>query len=350
MDKKEIAVFLGAFTEPAFYAVDGIVREVNDSAEGAGICPGVPLSEILSEVPERCPGTAAVSHVRLLGLSVRLRCSSLGQNRMLLVQEKPARSEAVSIPAAVCRIREAEQDLSTALDLIADESDAGVQDRRTHSALARRSLYRLERVALRLEWFYQLSEGTFRLERRLADIPALFRSLCESANDLLQYRGQLLEQDESLDKSWLGSIDERLIQMIFWELVSRLSAGSSGDLCISLDRSPDGNLQMLLTASGFSGGLPSQAEALSRTDDPADFSAWAEDILDLGAASLAAKLHGGRLLLSAGQNGTIRALLSLEAKAESGNTLNAPSADILHGLNSGLVMLSDLLPAEVFDF
>lgn len=340
MDPNLVTALLAAIPSPAFCLRGGCAAACNPAAEALGVCSGMSAEQLLDPVPEAPAGEPVRVRAKLLGTACTLRCSRT-EDGIILVLEAPERD---ALPPAVRELRSAEQDLSTAIDLAAEGSD----DTARHTALACRSLFRLERIALRLEWYYRLT-GDFLPDRQATDLPEFIRSLCDQADDLLRCRGQRLELRQSAPEHWIGNADRSLVGMMFWELIARLASMADGEnLRLSLSRPTQNGLRLSFSIPRHRGELPGQAETLLRADseDPA---AWPAESFDLGPVSMAAKLHGGSLLLTSDADGAVCAVLSVAVGDLPAETLCAPSVRLERGLHPGLVMLSGLLPAEVFD-
>ena len=344
MDPSLLTALLAAIPCPAFYLQGGCAAACNPAAEALGVCCGMSAEQLLDPVPEVPAGEPVRVRTKLLGTVCTLRCSRTDEGGIILVLEARERD---ALPPAVRELRDAEQELSTAIDLAANESDA--RNTARHTALACRSLFRLERIALRLEWYYRLTGDGFRPDRQATDLSEWIRTLCQQADDLLRCRGQHLELRSSVPEHWIGSVDRNLAGMMFWELTARFAAMADGaNLRFSISRPTQDGLRLAVSIPRHRGELPGQAEALLRaaSEDPA---AWPDGSFDLGPVSMAAKLHGGSLLLTSDAEGAVRAVLSLDVGSLPADTLYAPSVSLERGLHPGLVMLSDLLPVETFD-
>lgn len=344
MDPNLMTALLAAIPSPAFYLRGGCAAACNAAAEALGVRSGMSGEQLLDPIPEVPAGEPVRVRTKLLGTDCTLRSTRTDEDGIILVLEVRDRD---ALPPAVRELRNAEQDLSTAIDLAANGSEAQTAAR--HTALACRSLYRLERIALRLEWYYRLTGDCFRPDRQAMDLSEWIRSLCAQADDLLRCCGQRLALRAPVPEQWIGSVDRSLVEMMFWELTARLASMADGEsLRLSVSRPTHNGLRLSFSISRHRGALPGQAEALLRagSEDPA---AWPDGSFDLGPVSMAAKLHGGSLLLTSDAEGAVCAVLSLDVGSLPSDTLSAPCVRLERGLHPGLVMLSDQLPVEAFD-
>ena len=307
-----VSALLAVFSEPAFYAESGFISAVNPAAEAIGLEVGCPLNLILHPVPA---------------------CGA---------------DETVDCPTAlrmVGGIRESIQDLNTAVEGLADSINE-THPALTASTLARRSLYRLERVASRLDWFYRLSTGAVSCRPQTCCPAAIVRGLSEYADGLLHTRALRLDYDDG-GARWNGCVDSELLELIFWEVLSCLTAQTeSGDPQIRLRRLHRDQLQLTFAVPNHTGDLPDLLETLPRFDEK-DPSTWRRE-LGLGIASMAARLHGGSLLLSADRDGPVRVVVTLRIEAQPGETLHEPHSIVAGSLHPGMVLLSEQLPPEAY--
>lgn len=349
MQKNAISAFLDAIPEPAVFTVRGSVTAMNPPAKGLGIQIGMNMKRLLDPFPDCALGETVFCNVWFLGRETRIRCSRMEGGMLLARAEAFPRPDTASIPSTVFVIRNAEQDLGTAIDLIAEEPPALADPVAKHTALARRSLYRLERIAFRLEWYYQLAEQTFHLQRQPVELSEQLDRLCEAADDLLQYRGQRLSYSGIQNECWIASVDRRLFEMLFWETVTNLSAVSGKQtIDLQIERRPPNTLQMTFSVASHEGDVPAQTEYLCRAETR-NISSWAADPLGLGLVSLGAKAHEGRFIVSHDQAGGIRAVLTIPVDKLPANHLAASVFFAESGMHPGLVLFSELMPTEAFD-
>lgn len=342
-----VSALLAVFSEPAFYAESGFISAVNPAAEAIGLEVGCPLNLILHPVPACGADETVDCPTALRGASVVLRCCGLGGGFLMVrVPPEPAAPEYAAVPGMVGGIRESIQDLNTAVEGLADSINA-TQPVLTASTLARRSLYRLERVASRLDWFYRLSTGAVSCRPQTCCPAAIVRRLSEYADGLLHTRALRLDYDDG-GARWNGCVDTELLELIFWEVLSCLTAQTeSGDPQIRLRRLHRDQLQLTFAVPNHTGDLPDLLETLPRFDEK-DPSTWRRRELGLGIASMAARLHGGSLLLSADRDGPVRVVVTLRMEAQPDETLHEPHSIVAGSLHPGMVLLSEQLPLEAY--
>lgn len=342
-----VSALLAVFSEPAFYAESGCISAVNPAAEAIGLEAGCPLNLILHPAPVCGENETVDCRTALRGADVVLRCCGLGGGFLMVrVPPEPTAPEYAAVPSTVGGIREAIQDLNTAVEGLADSIDE-THPALTASTLARRSLYRLERVASRLDWFYRLSTGAVSCRPRTCCPAAVVRGLVEYADGLLRTRALCLDYDDG-GARWNGAVDPELLELIFWEVLSCLTAlTESGDPQIRLRRLHRDQLQLTFAVPNHTGDLPDLLETLPRFDEK-EPSTWQRRELGLGIASMAARLHGGSLLLSADRDGPVRVVVTLRMDAVSGETMHEPHSIVAGSLHPGLVLLSEQLPPEAY--
>ena len=346
MDQAPIAALVCAVLQPAFYLKNGVTEACNEAAETLGVRPGMSVEQLLDPMPEFPDENVFEIRAMLLGTVCTLRCSRVGADGIFLTLESKERD---ALPPVLRGIRYVEQDLSVAIELVAHQIEPVCDFPKEHMSLARRSLYRLERIALRLEWYYRLSGETPKLTMHSKDIPIMFRSLCERADDLLRSQGKRVEWVAPGIEHMIARIDSDLTEMMFWELIS-MFASISGHCTLkaALVFPDEDTLRLTVSIPDHCSPLPGQTESMLRvfSEDPVT---WAQESFDLGIVSMAAKLHGGSLLVSTAENGAVSAVLTLKMTHTFEMTLRSPVPLLEHGMDQGLVMLSELLPLSDYD-
>ncbi len=343
-----VPALLTVFSEPAIYAEDGCVAAVNSAAEAIGLTTGCPLDRILDPLPVCEDGRTMEYRTSLCGAEAVMRCCRLGAGLLLvrIASEDPAAVYA-ALPAMVGGIRGTIQELNLAVDGLA-ETIGPDHPGRSASTLARRSLYRLERIASRLDWFYRLSTGAVSCHPQLCSPPVLLQSFCEYADGLLRTRSMRVDYDDG-GAFWDGCLDHELLELIFWEVLSALTAMiGSGNPKIRMRRLQRSEVRITFSIPNHVGELPDLLESLPEID-PRDAVAWPRHELGLGIASMAARLHGGRLLVSADRDGSVRIAVTLRMQEQSDKTLHQARTVVAGGLHMGQVYLSEQLPLQAYD-
>lgn len=332
--------------QPAFAAAQEQILAVNEAAAKLGLAAGAPLDQVLDPIPT-IDGTEAEFRGRLLGREVCLRCLCRDGVLVCAASADPTEAQPVSpsLLHTAASIRASIQELNVAL--------YGLQDPAVDSALravslAQRSLYQLEHTASHLEQFYRLSIGDYRPCRQPVPVNKLFYSLCGEAESLLRYRDLPLRY-RLLASEHIRCVDEELLTLMFWELISN-AAGHCDASGLSLTlRRPADDLLVLTVANHPEAADPLPEHLFDRhAASERELSGEKGPGFGLSLVSMAAGLHGGSLVFSTEADGTVRAALSIRMPNNPDEGLHAARWLVQSGLNYGLISLSGCLPVEAF--
>lgn len=332
----------------AFAFTSDRILAVNESASSLGLVPGMSPVQVLTPLPDFDSDNGKEILVRLLGREVILRCFCRDSLWICAAVEDRPETQPVSASLlhTASSIRMSVQELNVALYRL--QADSQAEAALGAVSLAQRSLYQLEHTASHLELFFRLSTGDYQPTRRSTKINQLFQELCTEAKSLLQYRSCPL-QVSLLPSEHIGCLDVELITMMFWELISNaaLHCDTSG-IAVSLRRPSDTLLVLTVTnRSEADTPLPEHLFDRHAAPDPT-FSGEKGPGFGLSLVSMAARLHGGSLVLSKDTDGTVRAALSIRLPNCADAILSSGRQIAGSGLNYGLISLSGWLPAEAF--
>ena len=349
MEREQWKKLLELAGGPAFaVAEDGVLRVCTPEAEALGFRKDVPAEELL---PEGClpkaAGESLETELELSGQRWSLRAMETEGLRLCFlrpaVEPVPGPNEATLVHAA-SSIRRSLQELTTALNGLADvlpPEDPGASRR---AAEILRSIYRLRRAAGSLEAFSSLRSGRWRLIRRRVKIAAETAAFCGELRELLQAAG--IELVWSLpQRDFPVCVDWDLLQLMLRELTANAAAHSA-----------DGRVELRLTRVGE---LGLRFAVSNRTDqplprplfhrhaaEPAELEGGAG--LGLSMVSAGAACHGGSLLLSADETGVITALLTVRGGAEEDAADSFAQLRQIPAAEAELVSFSELLPPELY--
>ena len=331
---------------PAFALRDGVVRFADPEAAALGLNPGTALSALLPDAPLPQPGCEATeAQVLLSGRSWTLR--ALAASGMILCFLRPPRT---MVPApnestlvhTAGSIRLALQDLVLALDGLADtvcEDPAAAQQ----TALALRSVYRLRRTAGDLELLASLCVGSFRLCRQSCRPVAAAAELCAELAELLRPAGRTLSW-ELPRREIPCCLDWPLTAALLRELIAN-AAADAADGKIHLRLTQAGKNRLCFAVQNTPAGRLPEAPFHRHGAEQSDLKGGAG--LGLSLVSAGAECHGGGLLLSSAEDGSVTALLTLTAAEQSDETVRS-LVQLPRDPEASLTALSPVLPAECF--
>lgn len=331
---------------PAFSVRDGVIGFADPAAEALGLHSGKRLSELLPQL-ELPPEGDAAKTVLLLDRQVwslqtaeedgALRCVLRPQPA-----ELPGPNESTLLHAAGS-IRTALQELQAALNRLSEELGPGEETALRETALALRSVYRLRRTAGELELFSTLRMGRYQLRGEKLRVCARLAAFCGETREQLRAGGcelswALPRREFSLCLDW------PLLAFLLRELLANAAANSAdGRLRLELSRVGRIGLRFAVT-NRQAGALP----------DPlfhrhAELGTLLEGGLGLGLSTVSAgaAAHGGGLLLSHAEDGSVTAVLSVAALRSDEHSVGS-LVQLPDGPDAALEAFSALLPPEAF--
>lgn len=346
----ELRRLLAALQEPAFFA-DGAqtVAFGNEAFYALGFSDGDPLPELLpiDDALQAEDGTFACT----VG---RRRCivRTLAQPDGALYMLQPQRTEvsANALAHTARRLRGTLQQMYSALDTLdgcLSEEDETLD--KTLSSLLQ-GVFRIERMADNLSYLQRLRSGEYAPRIAHMDLTEKLTALLEKAEGLLR------EADIRLDwslpsKRFVGNMDEALLTLAFWNLLSNAAANAAGGtVTVRVERARLTRLRLFVSDSGS--GIPAErmADLTERFAAPTE-SALAQDGVGLGLSLIrsVAELLDGKLAILHEAGGTTTAALELRTDLPAAAELHSDVQTFTHSLDDGLVGLSDVLPRKVYD-
>lgn len=211
-------------------------------------------------------------------------------------------------------------------------------------------VFRMERLANNLSCLQQLQSGTMQLALSHADLTQMLRLLLEKAEGLLRLSD--IRLDWTLPKgAFVGSMDESLLSLIFWNLLSNATANAKrGTVTVRVERVRLTRLRLIVSDSGD--GIPeSQREALMQRYAVSPDEALLQTGAGLGLSLVqkAAQLFGGGMAMLTDPDGQTSVAVELNTDLPAQTNLRSITVGFERSLDDGLVGLSDVLPRKVYD-
>ncbi len=344
MDLERITGILELPGVPAFAFAEGRVLCAVNGAEALGFLPGAELSRLLPDLTPPEPGARPETRFSLDGSSWILRAAAEPDCTLCFLRPEPAAPAAPNentLLHAAGSIRLALHDVSVALEGLTDP--AAPEDLSRCGGLGLRGVYRLRRAAEAMELYAKLRSGSYRLACREISVnaaaSAFFGELAELLRSAdLELRWELPPRDFILPLDW------PLITVLLQGLIANAASDpADGLIRVKLTRIEDRRL--LFTVSNRPAEpLPEGLFHLHADPQQALSSGMG---LGLSLISAGAACHGGNLLLSAGEDGSVSALLSLTAGSEA-EQANRSFIQLPTGEEANLVALSPVLPPELY--
>ena len=254
--------------------------------------------------------------------------------------DRPNIDQGAARTAAELRVQLAQM---TAATQVLEQSATDEKSRRYLAALEQ-SICRMLRIVGRLELTGRLGGDTpARLEPVLTDLARLTRELGERLGELLACAGVELSVDAP---DWMGALaDEGLIRQMLMELVSN-GAKAGKHVKLTLARQGD---RAVFTVEDDGPGIPPERLAYLFFSEEEAVPDWRRGGVGIAIARRAATLHGGTLVADCAEGRGLRAVASIQLGVSGGTVLESPRLGWdAGGFSDELVILSDLLPREVF--
>lgn len=346
MESSAIKTLLKLTDEPAFVLRNGVILYADPEPAALGLRVGTALSECLPDVDLSAVGETGVEIPVLLDKRQWILRAMRVEDLSFCVLRPfkssfPAPNEQTLFRTAGT-IRSVLQDLLVALDGMEDTVCA-VPESARHAALALRGVYRLRHMAGNLELLASLGTGEFQLSRRDRHPVEAARSLCMELDELLRPNGcrlkwELPRQEISCYLDW-PLISTLLRELIInaaadasdGQILLRLSRIEKNRLCFSVRNKP----RVPLPDAPFHRHATAQADLLEGAG------------LGLSLVSAGAACHGGGLLLSTDERGTVTALLTLQTIDVADETIRS-TVQLPQEPDANLIALSQILPVDFF--
>lgn len=332
---------------PVFSVRDGVIDFADPAAEALGLHSGKRLSELLPQLELPAPEGGGAKTVLLLDRQVWSLQSAVEDGALRCVlrpqsAELPGPNESTLLHAAGS-IRTALQDLQGALNRLSEGLGPSEEAALRETALALRSVYRLRRTAGELELFSTLRMGRYQPCGEKLGVCARLAAFCGETREQLRAGGfelswVLPRREFSLCLDW------PLLAFLLRELLANAAANSAdGRLRLELSRVGRIGLRFAVI-NRQTGALP--APLFHRH---AELDTLLEGGLGLGLSTVSAgaAVHGGGLLLSRTEDGTVTAVLSVAALPSDEHSVGSP-VQLPDGSDAALEAFSTVLPPEAF--
>ena len=208
---------------------------------------------------------------------------------------------------------------------------------RSYLAVINQSICRMLRIVGRMELGRLLTEEPAQISLRHTDLTLLLEELSARLSGVLADIG--ISFHLLCPEHLYAAADGALLRQMLLELVSNLAlAGTEITLSVSVK---DDRIRFDLADSG-PGTADGRPQLPSRLEEQ-------EEQSSIELARRIAELHGGMLILSAGEDESLSILVSIPRKKDTGLLLESPSSPWHSGgFDSVLVAMSQLLPAHSF--
>ena len=341
---KDYLKILELVSGPAFTVQDGKVQVCNRAATACLVEPGMDVLGLLStgqeeygQLTDGCLSLRLTLQGRVWDATVtRLQDGYLFR---LDQDETPAEIKAMALMSAKLRYPVSSLSILASTQL----SDSPV------AASFRQELSRILRLLNNASnTAHYLSEPAAILETR--DVCAILREVLEEADTLLSCVPLKLDT-ELPDQQIFAPVDEHSLRQAMYNLLSNAAkfspAGSTIKVRVTASKAL---LRISVTDQGDGIPIAQQADIFNRFNRQPALEEGRQSLgLGLALVKAAASTHGGTVLVDTPEGKGTRVTMTLSIKSAETNLLYAPNpAKIIRSPDEGLVMLSDVLPTELF--
>lgn len=345
MKTEQLQIFADALTQPAFAVKDGVVTYTNPVFATLQIGVGTPLADFFCAEPRKSGREFAcvVAGHRCTATEYTLQDGTffLLQLREQTVSANALTHTAGNIRSALQGIYGAASGLCTQIEENEDEAMQQLCAGLLHG------IYRLEHTADNIELLQRLLSDSYVRKPEKTDIIAFLSELFSHADDLLQYADIRL-QTELPAKLFSGYLDRTLAEAAIWNALSNAAANTQDGKIFVRAAHKNDCLQLTFINCGELSAA-AQTQMFSRYQVPIE-----ERFSDTGSGfglsviHRAVTLHGGTMLFAVKPTETVAFSVTFDLTEAPQAEVHSP-IPVAHGLDLGLVHLSDVLPHAAYD-
>ena len=341
---KDYLKVLELISEPAFTVQDGKVQLCNRAATACLVEPGTDILSLLAtgqeeyaQLTDGCLSLRLKLHGKACGATVsRLQ----GRDLFRLEQEEvPAEIKAMALMSA--QLRYPVSTLSVLASTQLSDSPAAPSFRQELSRILR-----LLNNATNTDHY--LAKPVSVLEVR--DVCAILREILEEADTLLSHVPLLLDADLPTQKIF-APVDEHGLRQAMYNLLSNAAKFSPAGSTIKVQATASRTLlRISVTDQGEGVPVAQQAGLFNRFSRQPGIEEGRQNLgLGMALVKAAASAHGGTVLVDTPEGKGTRVTMTLSVKSPARDLLRAPNPmQIIRSPDEGLIMLSDVLPTELF--
>lgn len=348
-EQKDMISLLDMMTQPVFCVKDSVIFRTNAAARQ--MLPEVgesvlPLLGSHADAYLQFPGGCLYLTLTLSGQSVGACVRRMeGFDIFELDVDDNDTLRAMALVASTLR-KPLSGALSEAASLLDSQEDPALVQQLSQ---LNRNLYQLLRLLGNMSDAEAVSSHC---RAETTDLSALFREIMEKAQVLLSRSGLSLSY-EDLSESVYGLADREQLERAVLNILSNAAkfTPNGGHIDAALVR--QGRTLRLSVQDSGSGIAQEVMSSLFRRHLRQPGIEDSRFGLGLGIHMIhaAARNHGGTLLITQGENGGTRVVLTLAIRQKDGNSISSPifRVDYAGGFDHALVELSDCLPTDLFD-
>ena len=348
-EQKDIISLLDLMTQPVFCVKDQIIIHANEAARQLLTEVGTSIRPLL--------GSSAEAYGEFTGGCLYLTLTVAGQSAGACVHRLEGfdvfeldGSDNAILQALALAASSLRKPLSSALSGAASLLDSQEDPEALHQlSQLNRNLHQILRLLGNMSDADYVSSHC---RPETTDLPALFRDIFEKAQTLFSRSGLTLTY-EDLREPVYGLVDRDQLERAVLNILSNAAKFTPKDGRIDASLIRRGNSLRLSVQDSGSGIAQEVMSSLFRRHLRQPGIEDSRFGLGLGIHMIhaAARNHGGTLLITQGENGGTRVVLTLAIRQKDGSNISSPifRVDYTGGFDHALVELSDCLAAELFD-
>ena len=344
------STLLDMFQHPVFRVKDGVVSEVNHTAEALGIKSGAPVDALLPH----CLDAYRAYEGGCLSLTVATDCVSFiatvlrtEDGDVFHLRSQEATPELQMMTLAAQQLRGPLSEVMTAVEAVFEKED--IQDRQ-QIGLINRGLFRLLREIGNMSSIASYQKGrAYGKETR--NIVGIINEIVKKASHLCSTSGQKLQYTALNDEIYCP-VDTEMVERAIYNLISNAIKYSPANTPIIVKLSRKKDKLLFCVESQCTDKALTQGNLFMRYVRDASVEDGRHGLgLGIPLIQCAAAAHNGALLMDHPATDTVRFTLTLSTLSDRGSVLKAPypTFDYIGGWDHGLVELSDVLPASAFE-
>lgn len=349
-EQKDMLGLLDMMVQPVFCVKENIILRANAAAQQLFLSIGQdvrPLLENGAEEYAEFTGGCLYLTLNLCGQNVG---ASIRRMQDVDIFEVDADGDSSALRAMALAASELRKPLSGALSgaaaLLESQEDP---DTRQQLARLNRSLYQMLRLLGNMSDAEHISAHS-RMETM--DAPAVFREIFEKAQSLAAHAGVTLAYQD-LNETIFCLMDRQQMERAVLNILSNAIKFAPGGSRITASLTRRGRTLRLTVQDSGSGIAQEVMGSLFQRylRQPGIEDSRFGLGLGMRMVHAAAVSHGGTLLVSQGEDGGTRIVMTLAIRQKAPGQLSSPifQVDYTGGFDHSLVELADCLPAELFD-
>lgn len=344
MEQENMILSLMEFIEhPAFCVCDGKVRLANQSARQHMIAEDMEITGLLSAdmaAYENYTGGELALTVTLCGVAYKAQVSRIGNYDLFIIKSDDLEMRAIALAA---------QNLRTPLNSIMVVADQISSTDSQFKGQLQKGLNRLHRIICNMSDSYRYQQGNA-AHLEITNITSVFDECMEAISTYLEGCGIGLEYS-GLDTPIWGLADRDMLERAAYNLVSNGIKFMVGGSILRVKLSQKGNSLSFTVQTATENSAVNNLYNRYLREPSVEDSRFGIG-LGMPLVQAVAAAHGGTVLTDHPDSQTVRITMTISIKESSENIVRSavrlPISNYAGGRDRGLMELSDVLPADIY--